>query len=445
MPRNQPLKTRMKTVYLKYLASLVYLCLSACATHHSKQPSLYQRLNALEGVEVISTKTVAGYVQGYQLLIEQPLDHTNPAKGHFQQRVYLGHLDEQQPTVIETDGYWLNDFPKLELPGILRANMVAVEYRFYGKSKNEGEVPWPYLKVQQGAADHHRIITLLKSIYKGPWVSSGYSKGGESALIHRRYYPSDVSATVTYDAPLILALEDRRTDAFIKRKNQEAGECGKQLIRFQRELLQRRNELIPALKSYAEEKNMTFSIGLDVVLEYAALEYTFSFWQRGQKCEDIPPAHAQPKTMLAHIEHGGGFWVYSDEGIKQLEPSFYQHCTQLGYYGFITDDLKDLLQAVPKPSNRDFGPQNVVMEYDPVFTKGVIKWLQDSGHNIIYLYGENDIWFAAAVNHGDKTNAFTLVQKAGYHGTQVKNLNKKQQELFYEAISQWINSPVNRF
>lgn len=434
----------MKILYLKYIALPFLLCLSACTTYIT-QPTLYQRLNALDGVKITDAKSINGYVQGYVLSIRQPLDHNNPEKGYFQQRVYLGHLDEQQPVVIETDGYWLNDFPRLELPGILRANMIAVEYRFYGNSKNSGEIPWAYLTVEQGAADHHRIITLLKSIYKGSWVSSGYSKGGMSALIHRRYYPYDVTATVTYDAPMNLALQDPRTDAFIKRKNKAAGECGKQLIRFQRELLQRRDTLIPALQEYATTKNMKFSIGLDVVLEYVALEYTFSFWQRGQKCEDIPPTGAKPEIVLAHIEAGGGFWVYSDDGIKQLEPSFYQHLTQLGYYGFITDDLKDLLRAVPKPNNRDFAPKDVEMVYDANLIKNIITWLQTNGQNIIYLYGENDTWYACAVEHGNKTNAFTLVQKGGYHGTHVKNLDKDQQEHFYEAISQWINSPVNRF
>ncbi|WP_158681726.1 S28 family serine protease [Microbulbifer pacificus] len=405
--------------------------------------SLYQKLNQLPGVEVVRVKSVAGYTQGYELRVEQPLDHDNPDAGRFKQRVYLSHLDHAQPMVIETDGYWVRDFPQKELPDILRANLVAVEYRFYGDSRNPGEIPWQYLTVQQAAADHHRIIELLKPLYPAAWISSGFSKGGESALIHRRFYPQDVQATVVYDAPLILGLEDSRVDGFI-RERIENSQCGSELVRFQRELLERRAEVIPALQKHAAENALTFSIGADKALEYAALEYTFSFWQRGQSCEQIPPAGAAPARMIEHIENGGGFWVYSDHGVEALEPSMYQHHTQLGYYGFMTQDLEDLLQVAPQPSNLEFAPRNVAMEFDETFTPSLIQWLQENGHNIIYLYGENDPWYAGAVDHGEMTNAFTLVQKGGHHLTRVRQLSDDQREQVYGALSRWLSIPVNR-
>lgn len=157
--------------------------------------------------------------------------------------------------ILETEGYWVKDFPRKGLADILRANLVAVEYRFYGDSLTERDIPWQYLTVEQAAADHHRIVALFKRLYSGPWVSSGFSKGGESALIHRRYYPDDVQATVVYDALLILGTEDERVDRFIRDRIDNSGQCGRELVSFQRELLEKREELIPELKARAVERN----------------------------------------------------------------------------------------------------------------------------------------------------------------------------------------------
>jgi hypothetical protein len=434
---------------MQHISRIFILCgallAGACdyAPDTNQPVSLYQKLNQLPGIEVVRVKPVTGYTQGYELLVEQPLDHNNPEAGTFKQRVYLSHLDHAQPMVMETEGYSVSDFPQKELPDILRANLLAVEYRFYGKSRNAGEIPWQYLTVQQAAADHHRLVELLKPFYSAAWVSSGFSKGGESALIHRRFYPQDVQATVVYDAPLILGLEDPRVDQFIRDRIDNSGECGEELVRFQRELLQRRGEILPELAKRGEEKALTFSIGLDKVLEYAALEYTFSFWQRGQTCEQIPTAGASANAMLEHIESGGGYWVYSDQGIEALEPSMYQHHIQLGYYGFMTEDLEDLLQAAPQPSNLEFAPKDVTMEFDAEFTPSLIQWLRENGHNTIYLYGERDPWYAGAVDHGDATNAFTLVQKDGHHLSRIRQLSEEQQEKIYAALSEWLQLPIN--
>ncbi|MFC6635635.1 S28 family serine protease [Microbulbifer taiwanensis] len=434
---------------MRNLHRILFFCctllLTSCDTpRQTASQSLYQRLNQLPGVEVARVKSLDGFTQGYQLWVEQPLDHQNPAAGSFRQKVYLSHLDSAQPVILETEGYWVRDFPQKELADILRANLLAVEYRFYGDSLNEGEIPWQYLTVEQAAADHHRIVELFKPIYSGPWVSSGFSKGGESALIHRRYYPHDVQATVVYDAPLILGTEDTRVDSFIRDRIDSSGQCGRELVRFQRELLERRAELIPELQARASANELTFSIGESKVLEYAALEYTFSFWQRGQTCDEIPPKGAAPEQMLDHIEEGGGYWVYSDQGIEALEPSMYQHHTQLGYYGFMTQDLVDLLQVAPEPSNLEFAPKEVAIEFDAKFTPNLIEWLQHNGHNTLYLYGERDPWYAGAVDHGKITNAFTLVQKDGHHLSRIRQLSEEQRERAYDALSRWLQRPVNR-
>src|SRR4051812_44409931 len=59
----------------------------------------------------------------YDLLIKQPLDHQHPEKGFFYQRVQLTHKGFNNPTVMETEGYWLwNGGMDNEIENILNAN-----------------------------------------------------------------------------------------------------------------------------------------------------------------------------------------------------------------------------------------------------------------------------------------------------------------------------------
>ena len=49
---------------------------------------------------------------------------------------------------------------------------------------------WEVLDIFQAAADHHRIVAALKSIYSGARINTGHSKGGMTAVFHRRFYPA---------------------------------------------------------------------------------------------------------------------------------------------------------------------------------------------------------------------------------------------------------------
>ena len=65
------------------------------------------------------------------------------------------------------------------------------------------------------AADHHRIVEVLKLIYPGKWIGTGISKGGQTAMFHRYFYPEDVDISVPYVAPLNFSTEDQRFIHFL--------------------------------------------------------------------------------------------------------------------------------------------------------------------------------------------------------------------------------------
>ncbi len=132
----------------------------------------------------------------YDLLIKQPIDHQHPEKGFFYQRVQLTHKGFNKPTVMETEGYWLwNGGTGNEIESILNANNLDVEYRYYGKSLPDS-IDWQYLTLEQATADLHHINELFKIIYTNKFISTGISKGGETTIYYKYFYPDDVALSV---------------------------------------------------------------------------------------------------------------------------------------------------------------------------------------------------------------------------------------------------------
>src|SRR5512146_1036456 len=165
----------------------------------AQEDELLKQLKALPDVaEVNPIKADSMFKAGYELRVRQPLNHADPNGKTFLQSVYVAHVGYDRPVLFETEGYSAparsGSYPR-ELTRILKSNQIVVEHRFFGKSCPDS-LEWRYLTTKQAADDHHHITTLLKSIYKGKWMSSGTSKGGQTTLFYRYYYPQDVDASI---------------------------------------------------------------------------------------------------------------------------------------------------------------------------------------------------------------------------------------------------------
>src|SRR6185369_1742619 len=155
----------------------------------------------------------ASYLK-YDLLIKQPVDHSNPRKGFFNQRVILTHKGFNSPTVMETQGYSLPDGDGNEIEKLFNANNLNIEYRFFGKSVPDS-ILWDDLTEEQATADLHIINQLFRNIYKGKWISTGISKGGSTTIYYKYFFPADVELSIPYVAPLDNSLEDERIYTFL--------------------------------------------------------------------------------------------------------------------------------------------------------------------------------------------------------------------------------------
>jgi hypothetical protein len=406
----------------------------------AQDDELLKKLKALpDVVEVNPIKADSMFKAGYELRVRQPLDHANPGGKTFLQSVFVAHLAYDRPVLLETEGYAASARSgghARELASMIKSNQIVVEHRFFGKSCPDS-MEWRYLTTKQAADDHHHITMLLKSIYKGKWVSSGTSKGGETTLFYRYYYPHDVDASVPYVAPVNLNAEDPRILAWMRTIG--TPEEKDKIRNFQVALLKREKDILPFVDTLVAKRKLTFSIGKAMAFEYSVLEYPCAFWQYGSQISSIPPVDAPADSMFRHLDKVTNVFYYSDQGIKAFEPFQYQAYTEIGYYGYDITDFKGLLTAVTNPTNNILAPRNVELKFDPTVMNNVYTWLRDYGSNIIYIYGEKDLWSATAMELSGKTNALKMVQKDGCHRARIKDLSSEQKSAISSALMQWLN------
>src|SRR5262249_45582542 len=145
------------------------------------------------------------FTEKYLVRITQQLDPHNPAAGTFTQRVVVSHVGFDRPTVLITEGYGggyaHRPGYREELSEHFDANMVHVEHRYFLESTPE-PLNWDYLTCENSAYDLHNVTTTFKQLYPEKWISTGISKGGQTTLLYRAWFPNDVDISVPYVAPL---------------------------------------------------------------------------------------------------------------------------------------------------------------------------------------------------------------------------------------------------
>jgi hypothetical protein len=403
---------------------------------------LEKELYNLPNVSFKKISAAADQYLKYELFIKQPIDHWHPEKGFFYQKALLLHKGFTKPTVLQNDGYFLFDY-RNEVEQILDANNINMEYRFYGKSKPDS-IPWEYLTIEQATADMHAINELFRNIYKGKWVSTGVSKGGETSIYYKYFYPLDVDLTVSYVAPLDNSLEDKRIYHFFDTIG--TAECRSKIFQLQVFLLQHENEVLEKLKWYSKGADLHYSYTGSVgkSFEYAVLEYPFSFWQYNGKCDSIPTNKSLDDYLESLLKNVGGN-SFADEGLIPFEAHYYQASTQSGYYGYNIEPFKKYLQYFKENPSASFPPKSVILKpFDSTLNENVQTWLDISGNNMLYIYGGIDTWTSAGIIVSDKVNSKRFVIPGATHATaRIKNMNAEMQHEFIQKVIDMTGLEVN--
>jgi hypothetical protein len=411
-----------------------------------EKSELHQKLLTLPDISVKIIKCDSNFSEAFEIFLIQPVDHLNPNNGpKFKQRIYLRHNDFTKPMVMNNEGYATNSSRRTELAKILHCNEMFVEHRYFGESKPDSTLGWKYLTTAQSAADHKRVVDLFSKIYTGKWISTGISKGGQTSIFFKYYYPDAVDVWVPYVAPLNLEQEDKRIFDFLN--NVGTKKCRDKIKAFQRAVLKNRNSILPMLEKHMNEKNYKFTLGLNKTLEYAVFEYSFAFWQWGNSsCDEIPDPSDPPDSLFKHLYTASSFDYFDSTKSSYYLPFYYQAYTEIGYYGYDVKEFSDLLVAVKDSvaSSIFFAPKNVSLEFDSDLMLNVRDFIMENGNDMLFIYGENDTWSASAVEMGQNTNALKMVKEGGSHRTRIHSFEGAEKEKIYSTLEKWLDVVIDR-
>ena len=409
----------MLKYFYTFLFLLVGFSLSQPVLGQSAIEDHLKKQDCIDSMEMVRADTL--YKKAWLLWVEQPLDHENPGKGTFHQRVWLSHKSSESSMVMVNEGYMAPRNYKSELAGLLEANQVIVEHRYFGQSVPDS-VDWQYLTIKQAAHDHHRVVEMLKSFYSGKWVNSGISKGGQTAMIHRAYFPEDVDLTVAYVAPFNYQVEDERLVRFFDHVG--TPQQREDIREFQKEVLQRKDELMPLFRDMAENRGYTFRMGMEKAFELSVLEYPFSLWQWCGPVDHIPGPGASAKELFAHLQQAGDFGYFSDQQHEDIGPFFYQAYKELGYYPYLATPVKPWLDEIEADtvSNEFMTPPQTSPSFADQTPNLILKRLKAADPAMIVITGENDPWSATSLETDGFSHVLKVENPGGCHNTRIRNL-----------------------
>lgn len=425
----------MKRIFLLSTIILMGAVLFSCS--QNKTLNLEQQLKEIPDVSVKKIKGDTAFQACYELYFTQPLDHDHPKAGTFKQRVLLGSRALDKPMVVELQGYNIWTEKAGELSQVLDANQLTIEHRFF-KNSMPDSLNWKYLNIKQAAADQHVVIQALKKIYKGKWLSTGISKGGQTTIYHRYFYPNDVDVSVPYVAPMNLAREDERINLHLETVGDKA--VRDKIKQFQLRCFQQKKRLIPLAEKYAEVRNLHFSMDMNKVLDLLILEYPFAFWQWGTtSVEDIPTVKATPKEMVVHLARVADMGFFSKEGIKPLKAFFYQALTEIGMYQYDIEPFKKYLKGYKKNLTFDHTFPNMKLPaFNAESMQKVNHWLQTDAAKMLFICGEYDPWNATSVVLKNNKKCKKYVNPEGSHRTRIKSFPDSIQQEIIGVIKEWL-------
>lgn len=387
------------------------------------------------------------FTSTYKILVEQPIDHSKPQAGTFLQRVIVADKSVERPVVFITEGYnggyaersaYIN-----ELTPMLMANQICMDHRYFGESWPE-PMDWKYLTVENAAADHHKVLQIMKRYYKQKWISTGISKGGQTVVYHRWLYPNDVDASVPYVCPLNFGVEDGRHEPFLN-KVPGTPEQRRKILDFQLQILKNRSVILPKLEAFCKQQNYTFRISMDEVLDYCVLEFPFALWQWGRMTDQVPSSNEDMDVLFRHLMIVSGPSYFALEGMEGIKSFFVQAAHELGYYGYDVKPYKEYLSIKTAKGylHRIFLDEEMVLGYNKKTSKAVRKFIKNTDAKILFVYGEWDPWTASGFEVPDKDNFLKIVKPKGSHSTRINNLPADQKKQVKAKLEEWLEMEVN--
>jgi hypothetical protein len=430
---------------MKRLLFITQLLLLTIVMVAQTETDFSKLLKSLDGISDVQTLESPVFKEKYVMKIRQNVDGDNADKGTFGQRIFVCLRDINAPTVIVTEGYsasyGMNPRYDIELGRLFGANLVLCEYRYFDQSVPE-PCNWDYMTVGNSLRDLHHVRQIIGQLFKGKWISTGASKGGQTTMFYRAYYPDDVDASVSYVAPLNRGVEDGRHEKFLAKKAGTA-EDRAMVLKAQQEMLKRRDTMLPLFQKYCDEHNYHFYLPIDEIYDYVVMEYAFAHFQYGTKASQIPSLTGPDEPLFNHFMRVSGpdYFAYPNKYL----PFDVQAIRELGYYGYSLKGLKKWTKV-----KNTKGYLNKIMltpelrhyKFDPTLYKHTVKFLKKEDPTMIFIYGEADPWSASGVctwlDCSKKANMRVYVQPGGDHGSNITNMPEPDKTDIMDRLNKWL-------
>lgn len=405
------------------------------------QTELQEKIEKLPGVISVKEMKVDHFSEYYEIYFKQQIDYKDASKGTFNQRVLLGHTGYRNPMIVEIQGYNIWTSRQGELSNLLNGNQLTIEHRFFKDSKPKGEIPWKSLTVRNAAEDQHIIIQAIKKIYdENKWISTGISKGGQTTIIHRYFYPNDVDISIPYVAPHNLTREDPRIHEFLNTVGTK--KCRAKILAFQKLCFENIEKMMPLMDAYSQAKKYTFNDvgGNRRALEMTILEYSFAYWQWGSaKEKDIPTKETGLNDMFKHLVKYGDPGFFEDKSIEFQRPYFWAAMTEMGIYDYDITPFRKYLKDKENITFKHTMPKGLEnTPFDGTRMKKIYDWLQTDASKMLFIYGGLDTWGATGVELGNNTKSLKYIMPTGHHGTRIRNFDDKTRKEIIAKIHQWM-------
>lgn len=424
----------MKKVVFSLLVILYAFAINVNAQEASK---LEIFLNSLEGAIIEQTPLDSSHQECYTIMFPQFVNQDVKEGAMFKQRLYLTHIHDSLPTVMVTEGYSANRNYISEPARLLNCNQIIVEHRYFEKSVPDS-LDWSQLTTANAAADHHHIYETFSKFYTNYWISTGISKGGQTSIFYKYYYPEDMHISIPYVAPLNLEQEDVRINWFLRHVGTE--EENKRILNYQKLMLQNFDSIFPFFQSMADRYNQKYVINDTAAYEFMVLEFPFSFYQWGSfQLDSIPLEMGTAKQMMKPMFALGLVGFYFESTLDGLMPFMVQAYRELGYYDYDLDDLKPYLRKLENSSNIAFVPKELRFDYDDQIMNNIYDFIHNEGDRMIFIYGELDPWSSTALNPDSRTDALKMVLQGGSHSTRIRHFTQEEQEMILNKLKSWLN------
>lgn len=389
------------------------------------------QLQALPGVTAVEIATdLPG--QAYSMTIEQPLDHRRPNGQKFRQRFVLFHRNPSAPMVVSTTGYGLFGGPSiwanfLDEPSLLlESNQIVLEHRYFEGSTPEGrasQIDWSHLTIEQSAGDSHRIVQTLSSIYSGPWIATGHSKGGMTAIFHQRFHPEDLAGIVPYVAPISRRIGDPRFVEWLDQIGPADGNCRRALEAVARDIVARRDDLVDFQAGRADLVAISRP-AIAVAIAMNARSLAWGFWQT-RPFQQFCNAGLRAGLPLQTLAQLSGVSREQMVGIGSERDAYqYQVLAELGGPSYAAPYVDDLFASI----DTSLVPE-LIPDWDaqrPSFDRNAMTqvdtFLRTEARSVLAIYGAFDPWTAARIEVDESLGSKVFIVPEAPHSASIAGL-----------------------